>query len=209
MFKRQLKNFLHEKKLTASELARRTGVPKQTISDWLAGTRPRNMDYVRRLAEELNVEITDLYFGKEAASDAEESRSVKPEENIDSVFRDFMFKNAINMLYRIVDLRTGFPIEVSDTWEKVIGWSREEMKACSWLNYVHEEDRQRLCHTVQRNIFMGAPVSFCDYRALHRNGELLRLRGRFAVRPALNVLMCISVQVDQFAGHAGSDKSDS
>ncbi|MNC97673.1 Helix-turn-helix domain protein [compost metagenome] len=62
-FKKQLSRYIRERGLTAAELARRTGVPKQTISDWLGGTRPRNMDFVKRLADELNVSIVELFFG--------------------------------------------------------------------------------------------------------------------------------------------------
>jgi transcriptional regulator with XRE-family HTH domain len=63
MFRMRFKNLLKQRNLTAAELSRRTGVPKQTLSDWLAGTQPRNMEYVRRVAEELKVTAMDLFYG--------------------------------------------------------------------------------------------------------------------------------------------------
>ena len=62
-FRKHLKVYIERSQITAAELARRTGVPKQTISDWLAGTQPRNMVHVKKVADELGVSLTELFFG--------------------------------------------------------------------------------------------------------------------------------------------------
>lgn len=72
--KAQLKLHLEYKGITASQLARKSMVPDATISDWLAGRRPRNLDQVRKVAEELGTTIDHLVYGKGIA---------KPELDID------------------------------------------------------------------------------------------------------------------------------
>jgi transcriptional regulator with XRE-family HTH domain len=64
-FKKQLSHHLKRRQISAAELARRTGVPKQTISDWLGGTQPRKVEFVKRIADELNVTIIELFFGNQ------------------------------------------------------------------------------------------------------------------------------------------------
>ncbi len=61
--KKQLKLYLQNKDLTASELSRVSGVPKQSLSDWLAGSNPRDIRMVKRVADALQVSLDHLVFG--------------------------------------------------------------------------------------------------------------------------------------------------
>jgi transcriptional regulator with XRE-family HTH domain len=61
--KKQIKLYLDEKSITASELARNSGVPKQSISDWLAGSNPRDIRQVKKVADVFNVSVDHLVFG--------------------------------------------------------------------------------------------------------------------------------------------------
>ncbi len=61
--KKQLKSFLEARNLTASELSRITGVPKQSISDWLGGSNPRDVRLVKRVADVFSVSLDHLFFG--------------------------------------------------------------------------------------------------------------------------------------------------
>lgn len=61
--KKQLKNYLQAKKMSASELSRITGVPKQSISDWLAGSNPRDVRLVKKVADVFSVSLDHLFFG--------------------------------------------------------------------------------------------------------------------------------------------------
>jgi transcriptional regulator with XRE-family HTH domain len=63
-FSKQLNCLLKARGMTAAELSRRTRVPKQTISDWLGGTHPRNMNHVKKVADTLDVTILELFFGE-------------------------------------------------------------------------------------------------------------------------------------------------
>jgi transcriptional regulator with XRE-family HTH domain len=61
--KAQLKQYLVHLGLTASQLSRKAGVPDATISDWLAGRKPRNLDQVRKVAAALGTTIDHLVYG--------------------------------------------------------------------------------------------------------------------------------------------------
>lgn len=59
----QLKIYLERSGMTATKLSKNSGVPNTTISDWLAGRQPRNLDQVKRVAEALGTSIDHLVFG--------------------------------------------------------------------------------------------------------------------------------------------------
>lgn len=61
--KNQLKGLLLHKGMVAAELARKSGVSKQVISLWLAGTKPKNVEQVKRVADSLDVTVDHLLFG--------------------------------------------------------------------------------------------------------------------------------------------------
>jgi hypothetical protein len=44
-------------------LSRISGVPKQSLSDWLAGSSPRDIRTVKRVADALDVSLDHLVFG--------------------------------------------------------------------------------------------------------------------------------------------------
>jgi transcriptional regulator with XRE-family HTH domain len=58
-----LRQRMEEKDMTASQLARKSSVPVQRISDWLGGRSVRNLDQLRRVARVLEVSIDELLFG--------------------------------------------------------------------------------------------------------------------------------------------------
>lgn len=65
--KHQLKYYLNETGMTAAQLARKSGVPKQSLSGWLTGNNPRNVMQVKKVADVLGVSVDNLLFseGKE------------------------------------------------------------------------------------------------------------------------------------------------
>ena len=58
-----LKTLLKEADVTASQLARATNIPVQTIHNWLTGTAPRNLNQVKLIADYFNVSVDYLCFG--------------------------------------------------------------------------------------------------------------------------------------------------
>lgn len=66
--KDQLKKRIKLSGITASQLSRDSGVPKQSISDWLAGRSPRNLDHLKKVADALSVSVDELCFGADETS---------------------------------------------------------------------------------------------------------------------------------------------
>jgi transcriptional regulator with XRE-family HTH domain len=78
--KSNLKQLLELKGMTASTLARSSGVPKQTLTDWLAGTSPKNIDALKRVARVLEITIDELCF-----NDQPKGKPDIFEQNLDSI----------------------------------------------------------------------------------------------------------------------------
>lgn len=68
--KKQLKYYLELRDMTASQLARKANVPKQSLSGWLAGSNPRDVAQVKRVANALGVSLDNLIFGQGEDRDA-------------------------------------------------------------------------------------------------------------------------------------------
>jgi transcriptional regulator with XRE-family HTH domain len=62
--KKQLRLYLEYKDMTASQLAKKSTVPKQSLSDWLAGSNPRDVRQIKRVADVLGISIDHLMFGE-------------------------------------------------------------------------------------------------------------------------------------------------
>lgn len=62
--KSQLQFYLGESGTTAAELARKSGVSKQVLSQWLSGAEPRKLAQVKQVASALGTSVDNLCFGK-------------------------------------------------------------------------------------------------------------------------------------------------
>lgn len=82
VLKEQLRNALRASGISVSELSRRSGVPKQSLSDWLAGTSPKNIKQVKCVANCLGLSLDALCFGKGASPIPE------PVLNVNALFGD-------------------------------------------------------------------------------------------------------------------------
>ena len=67
-----------QKNIRAAGLARSVKLPATTISNWLAGQKPRDIEQIRIVAEYFDVSIEYLCFGKE-------NKKTKIEENMDLI----------------------------------------------------------------------------------------------------------------------------
>ena len=173
--------------MTVADLARRTGVPKQTISDWLSGTNPRNMNYVRLVAEELGVSIMQLFFG---VSDKEKPGR-QPSETIQRYF-DFFTVHSVAM-DRILDLRTGLPMALSLAWERILGWKRSELMKRQWLDLVHPDDRDQVSLAAKSTTGASGSLSVGEHRLLTADGEYIRVHTKFAVDHEAQIMASISL----------------
>jgi transcriptional regulator with XRE-family HTH domain len=68
--KAQLKFYIDYRNTTAAELSRKSGVSKQVISLWLSGSKPKNIDQVKKVATALGTTIDNLVFGSGRGDDS-------------------------------------------------------------------------------------------------------------------------------------------
>ncbi len=61
--KNQLKTYIKERNLTATELCRRAKVPRSTLTEWLSGRSPKDMRKLKRVADVLEISIDWLCYG--------------------------------------------------------------------------------------------------------------------------------------------------
>jgi transcriptional regulator with XRE-family HTH domain len=61
--KNQLRCYLDIRGMTATELARKSGVSKQVISLWLSGAEPKKVAQIKKVAASLGTTVDHLCFG--------------------------------------------------------------------------------------------------------------------------------------------------
>lgn len=69
--KTQLQRLMKARGLTQSQLARKSGVPRQVISVWLGGVEPRKLGHLKKVADGLGTTMDHLCYGT-TVSDASE-----------------------------------------------------------------------------------------------------------------------------------------
>lgn len=62
--KSQLKLYLEQHEMSATQLSKKSGVSKQVLSLWMAGGSPRNIEHIKKVAEVLGTNVDNLCFGK-------------------------------------------------------------------------------------------------------------------------------------------------
>lgn len=85
-FKKQLSFYLDRKGIAASHLAKAVGVPKQSVSDWLAGSNPRGIKQVKKVADYFETSIDHLMFGVGGEKRSQGSIDFDSEDWISGVF---------------------------------------------------------------------------------------------------------------------------
>ena len=66
--KSNLKALVSAKNISMAQLSRETGVPPQTLNNWLSGQEPRSLKQVRSVARFFNITVDELCFGDEKNS---------------------------------------------------------------------------------------------------------------------------------------------
>ncbi len=63
--KPQLSALIKQRGVTITTLAKTTKIPAQTIHNWLAGSKPRDLDQVKRVADYFQVSLDFFTYGVE------------------------------------------------------------------------------------------------------------------------------------------------
>jgi transcriptional regulator with XRE-family HTH domain len=62
--KKNLKKLINDDKITVARLSKETGVPTQTLHNWMLGAEPRSLAQVKTVADYFNVTLDALCFGE-------------------------------------------------------------------------------------------------------------------------------------------------
>lgn len=62
-FHKNLKRLIFERDLKIGQVAKATGIKRTTLSDWLAGSKPRDLGDLRRLAQFFGLSLENMIFG--------------------------------------------------------------------------------------------------------------------------------------------------
>lgn len=69
-----LKSAMKRANIGAPTLSKRTGVPRQTIANWIAGQSPQNLEDVRTIAKYFSMTIDQLCFVDTANEDSNNNK---------------------------------------------------------------------------------------------------------------------------------------
>ena len=75
----QLKKLLQQNGVTVTNLSKSTGIATQTLHNWLAGSKPRDFDQTKKIADYFKVSLDFLVYGTEP-----EFRQSSPLKDFDS-----------------------------------------------------------------------------------------------------------------------------
>src|SRR5262245_61474820 len=68
--KENLKRQLKENGMTVTSLSKRTKIPLQTLNNWLAGSKPRDLVQVKIVCDFFKVSFDEMVFGHHRPSDS-------------------------------------------------------------------------------------------------------------------------------------------
>jgi transcriptional regulator with XRE-family HTH domain len=62
--RQNLTSLLKDRRITAAQLSKTTGIAKQVLSDWMSGGRPRHLEQLFVVSKILNVTLEALCFSE-------------------------------------------------------------------------------------------------------------------------------------------------
>ena len=79
--KENLKQLLQDNALNVPRLSKLTGISRQTLSNWMAGQSPKNIEQVKTVADHFGVSVDSLCFGKPKKSKSSPIEEMSDEIN--------------------------------------------------------------------------------------------------------------------------------
>ena len=107
---------------------------------------------------------------------------------------DFFFDHAWELLC-VIGPDDVF-IKVNPAWERLLGWSAQELCSGSLLEYVHSDDREATRRAMD-NVTQGRASKFFVNRYLGKDGAYRRLQWRFATRLADGTMQAIAQDITE------------
>lgn len=182
-FKKQLQHYIRARNLTAAELARRSGVSKQSISNWLGGMEPRSFPHVKKVAEALSVSMDELVFGEQGMT------RVIPEETLKSV----AVTNPNSDIVCTLDANCRY-LTLTTAMSEILGWPYDSYFSRSGMECVHPDDRQRSNIRFTQMVAARDNLGSFDIRHFDREGKYRWFRWR-GMEIAEGILLAVGKDV--------------
>jgi PAS domain S-box-containing protein len=159
---KQLRHLLEKNRMSAAELSRKSGVSKQSISDWLRGVQPNSIPHLKRIADTLSITLDELLYGELSASKA-----------LESGISDRIAQANETLLVWGFD---GFAKVCSPRLAQILGWGVEDFCARPLVEFIHPSDRCRTRAWLLSAPDQGSPLHSIDNRIIAKDGSVRWLR---------------------------------
>lgn len=196
-FKNELLYYLRLHQITASELSRRSGVSKQSISDWLAGVQPRSFSQVKKIADTFGVSIEALVFGQSGAVKEKPTRPTEQRFVPVQVYQSIPQASPYDE-DRVISYVLGFDGFLKGTGKalsETLGWSSEELCDRPFFEFVHFADRVRTQVKMTRQVHGAGVFVTTDSRFLCKGGDIKWLRWSAIAWPEDRVIYVTSKDI--------------
>lgn len=180
MPKLRLAYFMDQRRVSAAELARRTGVPKQTISDWLAGASPRSISQLAKVAEALGInldELCDSGLGTPRRPASRSAKATKLSSGAPIEVCGYLDPTRLSLL-PLVDPR----------WEDLLGRAPFDIDGCPLVEILHVGDWGRFISTLTSLHGTGTNMRDCDVRIVRGDGTVGWLRWIVSLLPSRDLV---------------------
>lgn len=170
--KQQLRDTLSLNGMSAAELARKSGVSKQTICDWMSGSGTRSLVLLKKVANTLNLSLDELCFGTARNPSKADHRN----------------SHVGIELHATVDF-SGRIRNVNSGLKEALAWELSSLISRPLIELSHFSDWHRTTARFQQLSRTGDLFSF-DSHILTKDGKLIWLDWNAVVSHAHGLVHC-------------------
>lgn len=199
--KGQLNFYLKSYGWTPAELARRSGAPKQSISDWMAGTPPRNLVLLKKVADTLQTTVDNLLFGQGIASGS----GNELDENLsDGSARTHERQSSLigkahsvpkpmkgSDLYLAIMKPDGTIVQINGSFQKTLGWPHQEIIGRPGAEFIHAEDHKSYKKLLSEYRLYRKSMDGVFFRLVCKDGTQRWVQWQSVISEATQLIHCI------------------
>jgi len=155
---------------------------KSVVSDLLEGKevkekeflfRKKNGEIITGLCSAQIIHLNNKPFILSSINDITNRKQVEEKLKVsEEKFRGFFELTADLVCIASID---GYFQQLNETWEKVLGFTRQELMQKSYLDFVHPEDRDKTLRLIQEKLSQGEMAISFENRYLCKDGGVVWL----------------------------------
>lgn len=111
-------------------------------------------------------------------------------------YKEFFFDNATD-LFCVTDEK-GYLRDLNGSWERVLGWTTEEMMSRPFISFVHPDDVEKTMLEGQKIFERGNSSTHFDNRYLHKDGTYRSLSWRSRIIPDKGLIVAVARDDSEF-----------